>query len=631
LNLGSAHDVARGFAGILAAVRRQAPQARVHGIRVEEMCAQGVEVIIGLTRDPQFGPCIMFGLGGVLTELLEDVSFRVLPLTMRDAMDMINEVRGRAILDGYRGQPPVSREMLAELLLQVGRLGMDVAAELGAVDLNPVVVWGDDYRVLDAKFLLDSEPTPVRDGTPSIDHVETFFYPRSVALIGASATPGKIGHAILDSLLRAGYTGSIHPINPARDEVMGKRAYPSVKDVPGPVDLVVVALPLAATPGLVADCAAKGVRNIVIISGGGKELGGDSQALESRIVSLAREHGIRIVGPNCIGVVNPAVNLDTLFMVRERMTRPRPGRIAMITQSGTVGVAFLEAAAQVGISKFVSYGNRADVDEADLLAYLAGDDQTATIACYVEGFSDGRKFLQAARAVNPRKPIVIFKAGRSHQGARASLSHTGFFGGRHAVSRGAFRQAGLVDVDTVEQLYEAAKALTLQPAAAGPRVGMISNGAGTVIQAIDLLASAGLELTELAQATEDNLKRLLPSHCIAHNPVDVTGSASAEDYRLGIQGLTSDAGVDIVMPWFVFQDTPLGEDIVHVLGDLSRSSGKPIVCGAMGGTYTDRMANAIEEAGVPVARSVSAWIAAARALVISGRRREPESGEPAGF
>ena len=256
--------------------------------------------------------------------------------------------------------------------------------------------------------------------------------------------------------------------------------------MPDDVELVVAVVDLKWVPELIEETAAKGAHNLVIVSGGGKELGGEREELEGRIKTRAAEAGVRVIGPNCIGIFDGQSRLDTFFQVHERMVRPPAGKVAMITQSGTGGCAFLEAAS-FGVSKFVSYGNRVDVDEADLLAYLAEDRHTAVIACYVEGFDQGRKFLETARWVAERKPVVIFKAARSRQGARASVSHTGFFGGSHAVCRGAFRQAGLLEVDSMEELLAAAKALAMQPEARGPRLAMISNGAGTLVQAIDLL------------------------------------------------------------------------------------------------------------------------------------------------
>ncbi len=614
LGLDSENDVRAAFSRIMSSVREKAPQARIEGISVEEMCKDGVEVIIGLNNDQQFGPVIMFGLGGIFTEVLHDVVFRVLPITRDDARDMIQEIRGRPILEGYRGQPPVSKEMLVELLLNASRMGLDLADRLESVDLNPIVVWEDQHRVLDAKILLRSERVVITESEPDTSYLDTFFKAKSVALIGASATPGKIGNAVLDSLAKHEYKGKVYPVNPGRDEVMGLKAYPSLSSIPDAVDLVVVTIALSMVPDIISECAAKGVHNMIIISGGGKELGGERKELEATIKSLAKQNDLRIIGCNCIGIFDGETRLDTFFQVHERMVRPKKGSIAMLTQSGTVGAAFLEAAQDVGVSKFVSYGNRIDVDEADLIAYLANDPNTEVIACYIEGLGDGRKFFSTARQVSEKKPIVVFKAGRSRQAARASISHTGFFGGTYGVSEGAFRQANLVTVDSFEELLAVAKALALQPRARGPKIAMISNGAGTMVQAMDLLEEYGLEMGPLAVESVAKLETVYPPYYLVQNPVDVTGSATSADYEIGIGTLLEDPNVDIVMPWFVFQDTPLDEGIVDILGKLSEGYDKPILCGAIGGEYTQRISRAIQQKNVPVYHSIREWMAAARGV-----------------
>jgi 3-hydroxypropionyl-CoA synthetase (ADP-forming) len=614
LGCDSAQAVRGAYNSVVQSVREKAPQARIDGISIEEQVASGVEVVIGLNNDPQFGPVIMFGLGGIFLELLHDVSFRVLPITEDDARSMIQEIKGRPILDGYRGQQQVSTEMLVGLLMQAGRLGMDLADRLDAVDLNPIAVWGNQHRVLDAKVLLRPTPEPLRTAPANTNHLPLFFSADSVALVGASDTPGKIGNAVLDSLAKHGYAGKVFPINPTRATTMGIKTYPSLSAIPEPVDLVVVTVSLAAVPEIIRECASKGVHGMVIISGGGKELGGDSRELESSIRRLAKENDVRVVGCNCIGVFDGKTRLDTFFQVHERMLRPKLGPIAMISQSGTVGAAFLEAVAGVGISRFVSYGNRIDVDEADLLAFLADDPETRVIACYIEGLEDGRKFLASARLATQKKPVVVFKSGRSPQAARASLSHTGFFGGTYGVSLGAFRQAGIIAVDSIEELSAAAKALAMQPRAQGKRVAMISNGAGSMVQAMDLFESFGLWTPPLAQETVDALRKVYPPYYLVQNPVDVTGSATSADYEVGIRALLNDPGIDIVMPWFVFQDTPLDEGILDALGRLTRESPKPIVVGAMGGPYTLEMVQAVEERGVPAYLTVREWVTAARAL-----------------
>jgi 3-hydroxypropionyl-CoA synthetase (ADP-forming) len=615
LDVRTADEVRQGFHRVMTAARAAHPVARIDGVDVQEMVTQGVEVIIGLLDDPQFGPIIMFGLGGVLTELLGDVSFRVLPIDRSDAQQMLRELKGRSILQGYRGQPPVAEEMLVDLLLNASRMGMDHAGALEAVDLNPVVVWGDQHRVLDAKVIWRREPKPAPVAAPArTEHLAQFFKGKSVAVVGASATPGKVGYCVLDSLVSHDYGGQVYPINPGRDEILGAKCYASLAAIPARLDVVVVAVALSGVPKLIGECASLGVHNMVIVSGGGKELGGDMVRLEQQIRQEALANDVRIIGPNCIGVFDGHSRMDTFFQVHERMLRPRAGRIAMITQSGTTGTIFLEEAAALGVSKFVSYGNRTDVDEADLLAYLADDPETDLIAMYIEGLEDGRKLLETARTVTRKKPVVALKVGRTERGARASLSHTGFFGGSYGVVQGCFRQAGVIPVDSMEELMAASKALAMQPRARGNRVAMISNGAGSMVQGIDLLKPYGLEMPELSADTLRDLADCYPPYYIVQNPIDVTGSGTSTDYERGIAALLRDPNIDIVMPWFVFPDTPLEEDIVQKLGRLTRSYDKPILVGAMGGPYTQRMARAIEAEGVPVFQSVSDWVAAARGL-----------------
>jgi len=618
LNVESSEAVRQAFARIMNSIQSAHPEANIEGVEVQEMVSGGVEVIIGLLDDAQFGPVLMFGLGGVFTEVLQDVSFRVLPIEPGDASQMIREIEGYHILKGYRGQPAVSEEMLVDLLMRANRLGIDLGGKFESVDFNPILVWEDQHRVLDFKVIWHTQAkSPPRITPPNTQHLEKFFSAKSVALIGASATPGKIGNAVLDSLLKYEYQGVVFPINPGREEIMGARTYPSLEEIPEKVDLVVVTIDLRLVPDVIKVCADKDIHNLVVISGGGKELGGERTELEAEIRRLAISHDVRVVGPNCIGVFDGQTRLDTFFQVQERMVRPKAGPVAVLTQSGTIGAAFLEDVVATGVSKFVSYGNRTDVDEADLLAYLADDPETNLVAMYVEGIENGRKFLNTAREVTKKKPVVVFKVGRTERAARASISHTGFFGGSYSVVQGAFKQAGIIAVDSYEELVATAKALAMQPPAGGPRVAMISNGAGTMVQGIDLLKSYQLEIPELSPESLRKLADTYPPFYVVQNPIDVTGSATSTDYEVGIETCMSDPQVDIIMPWFVFQDTPLGEDIVQKLGRLTREYNKPILVGAIGGgPFTIRMSQAIEAEGVPVFHSVREWIAAARGLAL---------------
>jgi 3-hydroxypropionyl-CoA synthetase (ADP-forming) len=461
--------------------------------------------------------------------------------------------------------------------------------------------------------LLRDQEIPILETQPNIRHLDMFFNAQSVALVGASDTPGKIGNCVFDSLIHHEYRGKVYPVNPERSEVMGVRTYPTIVSLPEAVDLVIVTVALKLVPELLTQCAQKGIHNMVVISGGGKELGESNLELEATISRMSRELDIRVIGPNCIGTFDGNSRLDTFFQVSERLTRPPRGPLAVVTQSGTVGGALLEMAERLGVSKLVSYGNRADVDESDLIAYLAADDETRVIACYVEGLANGHKFLEALRRVDRKKPVLVFKAGRSKDGARASMSHTGFFGGSYGLFAGAVTQAHSVLLDSIEELYAGALALALQPLARGRRVAMISNGAGVMIQAIDLLPDYGLEMASLSTESITTLKQSYPPFYIVQNPIDVTGSATSNDYQLGIEVLLQDPNVDIIMPWFVFQDSPLEETIIEVLIDLSQRYDKPILCGSMGGAYTIKMCRAIEAAGVPIFTTVREWVAAAKA------------------
>jgi 3-hydroxypropionyl-CoA synthetase (ADP-forming) len=295
-----------------------------------------------------------------------------------------------------------------------------------------------------------------------------------------------------------------------------------------------------------------------------------------------------------------------------------------MTQSGTYGCSFLEAFEGVGISKMMSYGNRVDVDEADLVAYLAADDETDVMALYIEGLSDGRKLMQTAKSViaQHQKPIDAYKTGRTLRSAKAAQSHTGAYGGAYGVYQGAFEQAGIIAVDSYEELEAAAKALAMQPPAQGPAISMISNGAGPMVNAIDLFDRYQLEIASLRSASIGKMEAHYPAFYICKNPVDVTGSASSSDYHFAMECLLDDPGVDVIMNWFVFQDTPLDEGIVASLDELNRKSSKPILCGAVGGRYTHKMSQAIEEIGVPVFKSAHLWIAAAKAVIQWGRIRQ---------
>jgi 3-hydroxypropionyl-CoA synthetase (ADP-forming) len=602
---------------------RLSTQYNVKGVLLEKMVPSGVELIVGLQYDNQFGPVLMVGLGGIFTEVFRDVSFRMLPITKDDAKSMLNDLQGKKILHGFRGSKPIDLDMLADALVKIGKLGAEMAAYYESVDFNPIVVYPDDYRVVDAKILLRDQPihNPISKAEANSNFMEKFFYPRSIALVGASATLGKIGYSVLDSLVNHEYKGEVYPINPNRDEILGKKCYKSLEDIKKPVDLVVVCVDVLQTPAIMETCAKLGIHDVLIISGGGKELGGERAEAERKIKELSEQHQIRVIGPNCIGMFNAENRLDAAFQGHSRMLRPPLGPIAFLTQSGTIGISFMETAETFGMSKMVSYGNRSDVDEADMIWYLAEDPSTTVIGLYVEGLGDGRKFVNTAKRVMKEKgkPVVVLKSGRSARGAKQAASHTGSLGGTHAVVKGAFDQVGIISVDSYSDLAGVVKALAWQPAARGNRVALVSNGAGPMIAAIDQFEKYGLEVANIQEKTLKEMKEHYPPTFPTGNPMDVTGSAVAADYQYAIQKFIEDPNVDIIMPWFVFQDDPLEESVVDVLAEFQKQAKKPILIGCIGGPFTEKMSKAIEEKHIPVYHEVLPWVVSASALVKWGK------------
>jgi 3-hydroxypropionyl-CoA synthetase (ADP-forming) len=599
----------------------------VKGVLLEKMVPNGVELIIGLQNDSQFGPSIMVGLGGIYTELFKDVSFRVLPVTKNDASKMLESLRGKDILKGFRGSKPINMDMLSEAIVNIGTLGVDLAGKYESIDFNPVVVYPESYFVVDAKIILKekSSDAAISNANPDSSHMDLFFNAKSVALIGASPEPGKIGNSVMESLVKHDYKGKVYPVNAkGYSEIMGVKAYKNLLDIQDPIDVVIVTVDLKFVPDLLIECGKKNIHNMVIISGGGKELGGERAAIEKRIQDLSRELNIRIIGPNCIGIFNGENRLDCAFQGHLRMLRPKQGNVAFLSQSGTVGIAFMETSDAFGLSKMISYGNRSDVDEADMIHYLAQDPNTNVIGLYVEGLGDGRKFMNAAKKVikEYQKPIVVFKNGRSTKGAKQAASHTGSLGGSFAVISGAFEQTGIISLDSYEELTSALKALTWQPVPKGNKIAMVTNGAGPIIAAIDNFERLNLELAQLSDQTMKSFRDHYPATYVIGNPCDVTGSASADDYRFAIQSFLDDTNVDIVMPWFVFQDDPLEEKIVDILADFQKQKRKPILVGAMGGPFTEEISKRIEAFNIPVYHSVITWITAAASLAKWNRIKE---------
>ena len=443
------------------------------------------------------------------------------------------------------------------------------------------------------------------------ESIRAFFEPDSIAVVGASRDPEKAGYLILKNLVETGYRGRIFPVNPKVQEILGLKAFDSVENVTEPVDLAVIVVPSTVVPEAMKQCSRRKVKSAVIISGGFREIGKEGAELENVVIRVARETGIRVVGPNCIGVDNPHIGMSMWVGVRKK------GPIGIITQSGLVATA-LECWAEkegIGVSKCISLGNKIDVDEVDLLPYFAEDPDTRAIAMYVEGVADGRKFIKVASEVSKKKPIVILKGGRSDVGIRATLSHTKSLSGRSEIFEAALRKAGIIGVDSLEQLYDFSKALSFLPSPKGRGVLIVTSSGGAGILAADLVGKFGLELPRLSKKVESRLRQILPSHCIFGNPFDLTATTS-EMFQFVMEENLHDDGIDAFLPIFA-DPLPRAADAVR---NIVEKTDKPVVVCYVGGAEIEEQEKArMHSMGIPVFSSPERAVAALYALV---RRQE---------
>lgn len=460
--------------------------------------------------------------------------------------------------------------------------------------------------------------------------LDNFFQPDSVAVIGASRDPEKLGFAVLNNLKEGGYQGRLYPINPKADEILGLKAYSSVLDIPDPVALAMIVVPSKIVPHVLRECGQKDISAVVIITAGFREAGREGLERERELVDIAREYGIRLIGPNCLGVIDTDTPLNATFAAG----MPPGGPIAFMSQSGALGTAVLDIAmaGRVGFSKFVSLGNKADVSEIDLLKAWGDDPESRVILIYVEGLPDGQEFMEVARAVTRKKPVVAIKSGVTKSGSRAVSSHTGSLAGSEEAYKAAFKQAGVNRAGSMEQLFDFALGFGYQPLAQGNRVGIVTNAGGPGILATDAVERAGLEIPRLSGETVQALREYLPGAASAANPVDVLGDALADRYEQAIELVLNDAKVDSLIVIVTPQAMTEIEKTAHAVGRLSQEVDKPILACFMGESRIDQGVRVLREYGVPnypFPERVAAALAAMDAYRREGERPlyEPEPCE----
>lgn len=449
---------------------------------------------------------------------------------------------------------------------------------------------------------------------PRVD-LESLFRPRSVAVVGASRRPGSIGWQVLHNLVAGGFQGMVFPVNPRARVLHSIKCHRTLTDIEDPIDLVVVAVPKQAVPRAIDQCAEKGVGAVIVITAGFKETGEEGAAVEQRILSAARRAGMRLVGPNCMGVQNAA--LDVRLNASFSRSFPQPGPVAFLSQSGAMGEAILAHADRIhlGVSMFVSMGNRADVSANDLISYWGREESIRCILLYLESFGNPRHFVPIARRVSRDKAIVTVKAGRSAQGRRAASSHTGALSGADVGADALLKECGVQRVDSVEELFDVGLALSVLPLPRGPRVAVLTNAGGPAILATDALVGSGLEMSALTARTRARLrKRLVPEASVA-NPVDMVASADEENYRGSLEALLADPTVDMVLVIFVPPVTRDPVPVARAVFEVSRSSHKPVVgCFMSRDEVLRSISDAARQDWVPVYLYPESAVRALRAL-----------------
>ncbi|GAB4389432.1 MAG: acetate--CoA ligase family protein [Thermodesulfovibrionales bacterium] len=425
--------------------------------------------------------------------------------------------------------------------------------------------------------------------------LDALFTPRSVAVVGASHAEEKVGGAVLKNLLL--FRGRVYPVNPVYGELMGLRSYPSVRELPEAVDLAVVLRPSREVPSILEDLAGR-ARVAIISSSGFAEIG--EAALQEEVRETARRAGIRVLGPNCMGIYNPWHRLDTLFFTHGRVKRPPRGNVTIVSQSGAILTSLLDllAGARVGVSKALNYGNAADINESDLFRHVARDERTELVVSYVESVEDGRRFIREARELSRAKPLVVLKAGKSERGRTAAHSHTGRLAGRYEIFSAALRQYGIWEAPDLDALFDSVKALSFQRPARGRRVLVVTNGGGSGALAADECARQGLEAAPLPEASREKLKGRFPYFFSVANPFDLTAQVRDEDYVTVLEELSPhyDGFVVIALAGV----TGITPGLSGLLGDFRARAGKPLVLHTAQGTVARELKRNMERAGIPV-------------------------------
>ena len=602
VGIRSAEEASRGYATIVANARKYDSGAEVLGVQIQQMLTGGHEVIIGAVTDPAFGKLVAFGMGGILVEVLKDITFRLAPASSADALSMLDGIAAAEILRGVRGAKPVDRSALAGMIERVSALVADFP-EISEMDLNPVFATERGAVAADVRIVLNFKPAAPRyrpDQKLIVEQMNRIMKPGAVAVIGASAENGKIGNSVMKNLINGGYQGTIYPIHPSAAEILGKKAYKSVRDVPGNIDVAVFAIPAKFVAQALIEVGEKKIPGAVLIPSGFAETGNVEG--QNELVAIGRKYGVRLMGPNIYGFYYTPKNLCATFCTAYDVK----GTAALSSQSGGIGMAIVgfSRSAKMGVSAIVGLGNKSDLDEDDLLTFFEQDDNTQLIAMHCEDLKDGRSFAEVAKRVSRKKPVVVLKAGRTSMGARAASSHTGALAGNDKIYEDVFRQSGVIRARSLRDLLDFARGIPVLPTPKGNNVVIITGAGGSGVLLSDACVDNGLSLMAMPSDLDAAFRKFIPPFGAAGNPVDITGGEPPKTYqntvRLGLEDPRIHALIlgywhTIITPPMVFARL-----MVEVVGEMrARGIEKPVVASLAGDIEVEEAAEYLYQHGIP--------------------------------
>ena len=607
VGLETSDDVSSGYETIVENAKAYKADASITGVQVQRMLPEGsTEVLIGAIADPTFGPVVTFGLGGILVEVLRDVTFRLAPTSADDAAAMVEGIRTAEVLHGVRGRPGVDRAALADMIQRVSELVTDFP-EITEVDLNPVLASEGGAIAVDARLVVSFEADPEAPAAPAryseeeiLETMNRLMRPRAIAVIGASDQDGKIGNSVMKNLVNGGFEGEIYPVNPKASEILGKKVYATVEDLPDGVDVAVFCIPAKFVVDTIAQVGDKGIATAILIPSGFSETG--EVELQQQLVKTAREHGVRFVGPNIYGVYYTPGKMSAAFTTPYDVQGP----VALASQSGGIGMGILgfSRSTKLGVSAIVGLGNKADIDEDDLLTFFEHDESTNCIALHMEDLKDGRAFVEVAQRVSQKKPIVVLKAGATPSGSKAAASHTAALAGDDKVYDDILRQAGVVRASGLNEMLQFARCLPILPTPTGENIVIITGAGGSGVLLSDACYNTGLHLMDIPDDLNEAFMKFIPPFGAAGNPVDITGGEPPETYRNTVAlGLEDDRIHALVLGyWHTIVTPPLvfAEVMSEVVEEYrQRGIEKPVVASLAGDVEVEEASQYLFEHGIP--------------------------------